>query len=156
DEFNTQPNIEPYWTTTASGFSLDADGFLALLSMPAATLPSAAKGTFQLVTGNFDIWARFRPDTGSVGNVRIALLGARHPSTGLGAYIGVKDDGTNQLVRRFDEYATSTLQETGVLTVATNTFNYYRIKRDGTLFMTYHKLTAGEPTVDTDWTFQKS
>lgn len=152
DEFNAQASIEPFWSTTASGFAIDPLSFLSLIPPPAATLPSGAKGCYQLVTGNFDIWARLRPDTGSVGNVRIVLLGARHPSTNLGCFIGSKDDGTNQLIRRFDEHTVSTLAESGSATATTLTFNYYRIRRDGTIFTTYFKNTAGEPTVESDWT----
>jgi hypothetical protein len=152
DEFDAQ-SLEDFWTSTASGFSISTtDSFLQLTSMPAGTLPSAAKGLYQVVPGDFDIWAQLRTDTGSVGNTRNALLGARHPSSSLGCYVGALDYGSTDLVR-LDEYAASTLDTTtGAGGLATNTLYYARLKRMGARFRAFYKSTAALPTVNSDWT----
>lgn len=152
DEFALQM-IESWWTTTASGFSiLTTDGSMNLTTMPAATLPSVAKGCYQLVSGDFDVWTRLRADSGSGGNVRHALLGARDPASGLGIYMGLADNGVDADLRRFDEYQVATLNIDNILVIATATYAYVRLKRSGGRFRTFHRTGAVDPTTENDWT----
>lgn len=154
DEFNAQ-SVEAFWTQTASGFLISSDGpsepVLLLSSMPAGTLPSAAKGNYQLVSGDFDVWARLRTDVGSVGNVRHALIGARRPSDNLGCYVGVRDNGSTGEFVRLDEYAASTLDTTTGAQGAPATLYYVRLKRTGSRFQVFYKATVAAPAIDSDW-----
>jgi len=154
DEFNAQ-SLEAFWTQTTSGFSASTDGpsepVLLLSTMPAGTLPSAAKGNYQLVSGDFDIWARVKTDVGSVGNVRHALIGARRPSDNLGCYVGVRDNGATGELIRLDEYAASTLDTTSGLVASPATAYFVRLKRTGSRFQTFFKATLDPPVLDSDW-----
>jgi hypothetical protein len=154
DEFNAQ-SLEAFWTQTTSGFVSSSDGpsepVLLLNSMPAGTLPSSAKGNYQTVSGDFDIWARVKTDVGSVGNVRHALIGARRPSDGLGCYVGIRDNGSTGELIRLDEYAVSTLDTTSGLIAAPATAYFVRLKRTGSRFQTFFKGTLDPPVLDSDW-----
>lgn len=155
DEFNAQ-SVEAFWTqTAAASFFSSSDGpsepVLLLSSMPAGTLPSAAKGNYQTVSGDFDIWAKVKTDVGSIGNVRHGLIGARRASDGLGCYVGIRDNGSTGELIRLDEYAASTLDTTSGLIAAPATAYFVRLKRTGSRFQTFFKATLDPPVLDTDW-----
>lgn len=156
DEFDAQ-SLEPFWTQTDTGFSISSDGpsesVLLLSTMPAGTLPSSAKGNYQLVAGDFDVWAQLRTDAGAAGNVRHALLGARHPTSNLGCYVGVRSPtATTADTVRLDEHAVATLDTTtGTVGAAAVTLFFARLKRTGSRFQAFYKITPNTPIAESDW-----
>lgn len=148
DEFESGA-VEGYWT--GSGWTIDAPSGVILSPHPSATLPSLATLLYQDVDFDFDMWGRCRADGGAAGAVRRVLLAARHPSTGLGVYAGIKDDGANSTFIRLDEYSAGLLAETTGAAFATATLGSVRLSRVGAMMHAYH---SGEtlPNEDADWT----
>jgi len=144
--------IDSYWSATSEGWSVDASSGELKQTNPSGTLPSAGRLLYQNVGIGFDAWARVKCDGGSGGAIRRALIGARSASSGLGVYVGAKDNGTNTIPVRLDEHAASTVAETSGTGVASASYLFVRLQRQGSRFRAFYNSGTVEPAAEADWT----
>ncbi len=153
DEFGYQ-EIEAFWLEAQAGsavFDIDTtDGAATLSPLPLGTIPSQSSMLYQVVSGDFDVWSHLVADPATAGRIRRALLGAKHPTSGLGIYIGLLGESASSDIDRYDEYAVSTVTTANGPTIATNTYAWFRLNRAGARFRTFY-ATAAEPADDDDW-----
>src|SRR5262245_38568200 len=155
DDFNSFAK-EVFWTDPDTGFEVQSGtphGLLKLTSMPAGTSPTAADKLYQLVKGDFDVWAEVVTDSGTAGNVRNSLIGAQLASDLTGTYVGRRhpNGGGNIEIVRYD-VLTGPVTNTLVGPEVSLVNGWVRLKRTGTRVRTFHKITVGEPATENDWT----
>ncbi len=155
DEFDDER--ENFWTQLGGNVFFTANevfGGAMQTSLPAGTKPILEHALIQVVTGDFDIWARLRTDAGGAA-VRNALIGLQIPGALTGVFIGFRDNGATAEPVRYDVTTPSptfNLQTATGFVAAPATYYYVRLRRAGRFFRTFYKTSPGEPVSESDWT----
>ncbi|MGH2359747.1 MAG: hypothetical protein ACRDGM_04285 [bacterium] len=150
DEFESGV-IDGYWTAL---HSLAVDVELGELYVQSGsdlskTTPLNIPFLYQLITGDFDIYARLRCTVGGGGNYGYALLKAGDTGDTKAVTVGVRmEGGSGQFVRQ--DYVSS-IQEVSGNGLSQNAWGLVRLRRVGARIAAYYAPSPSTPEIEEEW-----